>query len=175
MAMALLTRNSRREMEVHRFHPAVWILAPLVAIFLQAYLPLRFPSVAMLDLPLLVVIYFAVSRRSPIAGTFVGLIIGLIQDSLTHLPLGINGIIDCLIGYMAASIGVRIDVDNPGTRLMMNFIFILLASVLHILILGRLLGMHSSWLWAHQLIRALVNSFIGVILFALLDRLRRRE
>ena len=175
MAMALLTRNSRREMEVHRFHPVVWILVPAVAIFLQVYLPLRFPTVAMLDLPILVVIYFAVSRRGPIAGTFVGLVIGLIQDSLTHLPLGINGIIDCVIGYLAASIGVRIDVDNPGTRLIMNFVFILLGSVMHVLILARLLGMHQQWIWVRELVPAVVNAVIGVVLFALLDRLRRRE
>jgi rod shape-determining protein MreD len=162
-------------MEEHRFHPVVLVLVPLVAIFFQVYLPLRFPSIAVLNLPILVVIYFAVSRRSPITGTLIGLIIGLIQDAMTHLPLGINGIIDCVIGYFAASIGVRIDVDNPGTRLMMNFIFILFASVLHVLILGRLLGMHQSWFWVHELIRALVNALIGVILFALLDRLRRRQ
>jgi rod shape-determining protein MreD len=172
--MALLPHSSRREIEVHRFHPLVFILVPLLAIFLQVYLPLRFPSIAVLNLPVLVVIYFAVSRRSPIAGTLIGLIIGLIQDAMTHLPLGINGIIDCILGYLAASIGVRIDVDNPGTRLMMNFVFILFAGVLHVLILRRLLGMHDTWFWMHELIRALVNALLGVILFALLDRLRRR-
>ncbi len=173
--MDLLPRNSRREMEEHRFHPLVFILVPLLAIFFQVYLPLRFPSIAVLDLPVLVVIYFAVSRRSPIAGTLIGLIIGMIQDAMTHLPLGINGIIDCILGYLAASIGVRIDVDNPGTRLMMNFIFILFAGVLHVLILRRLLGMHETWFWLQELVRAIVNALIGVILFALLDRLRRRE
>jgi rod shape-determining protein MreD len=71
--------------------------------------------------------------------------------------------------------GVRIDVDSPGTRLIMNFVFILVAGLLHVFILSRLLGMHETWFWVHQLIRALVNSLIGVILFALLDRLRRRE
>jgi rod shape-determining protein MreD len=173
--MALLPRSSRREMEEHHFHPVVFILVPLLAIFFQVYLPLRFPTIAVLDLPVLVVIYFAVSRRSPIAGTLIGLIVGLIQDAMTHLPLGINGIIDCILGYLAASIGVRIDVDNPGTRLMMNFLFILFASVLHVLILRRLLGMHETWFWLHELIRAIVNALVGVILFALLDRLRRRE
>jgi rod shape-determining protein MreD len=162
-------------MEVHNFHPVVLILVPLIAIFLQVYLPLRFPSITILNLPLLVVIYFAVSRRSPITGTLIGLVIGLIQDAMTHLPLGINGVIDCIIGYMAASIGVRIDVDNPGTRLIMNFTFILFGSVLHVFILSRLLGMHETWLWVHELIRALINALIGVILFALLDRMRRRE
>lgn len=173
--MALLPNRSRLEMEEHRFHPAVLILVPLLSIFLQVYLPLRFTSFAIIDLPVLVVIYFAVSRRSPIAGTLIGLIIGLMQDAMTHLPLGIHGIIDSIVGYVAASIGVRIDVDNPGTRLLMNFTFILCAGLLHTVILQRLLGMHPAWLWVHELIRAAVNALIGVILFALLDKLRRRE
>lgn len=173
--MSLLPYTSRREMEEHSFHPATLLVVPLVAIFLQVYLPLRFPSVNVLDLPVLVVIYFSVSRRSPIAGTLIGLILGILQDALTHLPLGINGIIDCILGYLAASIGVRIDVDNPGTRLLMNFFFLLLASILHGIIMRRLLGMHQDWLWLHEVVRAIVNALIGVILFALLDRLRQRQ
>lgn len=173
--MSLISGTSRREAEENRFHPVVFVVAPLLAIFLQVYLPLRFPGIALLNLPLLVVIYFAVSRRSPIAGTLIGLVVGIIQDAFTHLPIGINGIIDCIIGYLGASIGVRVDVDNPGSRLIINFVFILLASVLHVLILGRLLGMHESWFWVHELIRATINALIGVVLFALLDRLRRRE
>ena len=173
--MSLLHPSSRREMEEHHFHPLVLILVPLLAIFFQAYLPLRFPSVGFLNVPVLVVIYFAVSRRSPIGGTLLGLIIGIIQDALTHLPLGINGIIDCILGYLAASIGLRIDVDNPGTRLIMNFTFILLASILHVLILRRLLGIHEQWYGLHEVARAVVNGLIGVVLFALLDRLRQRQ
>jgi rod shape-determining protein MreD len=173
--MALLPQRSRREMEEHRFHPVVLILVPLIAIFLQVYIPLRFPSVEILNLPALVVIYFSVSRRNPIGGTFLGLVIGIIQDAMTHLPLGINGIIDCILGYLAASIGVRIDVDNPGTRLIMNFCFILLASTLHVLILRRLIGIHEQWYGLHDLVRALVNALVGVVLFALFDRLRQRE
>lgn len=173
--MAILTQRSRREMEEHRFHPLVLILVPLLAIFLQVYLPLRFPTIAILNLPVLIVIYFSVSRRNPIGGTLLGLVIGIIQDAMTHLPLGINGIIDCILGYLAASIGLRIDVDNPGTRLIMNFVFILLASILHVLILRRLLGIHEQWYGLHDLIRALVNGLVGVVLFALLDRLRQRE
>jgi rod shape-determining protein MreD len=173
--MALLAQNSRREMEEHRFPVWALIVVPLLAIFLQAYMPLRFPRFGVLDLPVLVVIYFAVSRRSAIAGTLLGLVIGMVQDALTHLPLGVNGIIDSIVGYMAASIGLRIDVDNPGTRLMMNLVFILLANVLHVLILRRLLGIHAEWFWLHELVRAVINSLVGVILFALLDRSRQRE
>lgn len=173
--MAILPRGSRREMEEHRFHPVVLILVPLLAIFLQVYLPLRSPNTALLDLPVLIVIYFAVSRRSPMTGMFIGLVIGLIQDAMTHLPLGINGIIDCIIGYLAASIGIRVDVDSPGTRLIINFTFVLFASLLHVLILRRLLGMQETWFWLHELLRSLINGLIGVILFAVLDRMRRRQ
>ncbi len=173
--MSLLHPSSRREMEEHRFHPLVLILVPLLAIFFQAYLPLRFPSVGFLNIPVLIVIYFAVSRRSPIGGTLLGMIVGIIQDALTHLPLGVDGIIDCILGYLAASIGLRIDVDNPGTRLIMNFTFILLASILHVLILRRLLGIHEQWYGLHEVVRAVVNGLIGVVLFALLDRLRQRQ
>lgn len=173
--MAMLAQSSRREMEEHHFSLWTLIAVPLLSVFLQAYLPLRFPHFGLVDLPVLVVIYFAVSRRSPIAGTFFGLVIGIIQDALTHLPLGIHGIINCILGYLAASIGLRIDVDNPGTRLMMNFVFMLLGSVLQVLIFRRLLGMHVEWFWLHELIRAVINALIGVILFALLDRLRQRE
>lgn len=172
--MAILSHSTRREKDEQSFHPAALILIPVLAIFLQVYLPLRFPSIQVLNLPVLVVIYFAVSRRSPVAGTLIGMVIGIIQDAMTHLPFGINGIVDCIVGYLAASIGVRVDVENPGSRLIINFAFMLLASVLHIVILGRLLGMHQHWIWVHQLIRAVVNALVGVVLFALFDRMRRR-
>lgn len=174
--MALLNNRIRQDnMEQHRFPPAVAILVPLVAIFLQAYLPLRYPRFAVLDLPLIITVYFAVSRRNPISGTFLGSGIGLAQDALTHLPLGINGIIKALIGYLAASIGMRIDVENPGTRLLMMFFFSLLSSLLHVFIVRHLLEMAQAWYALHELLRALLNSFVAIILFSLLDRLRKRE
>ena len=173
--MALLNHRSREEMDQHHFHPAVFILVPLTAIFLQAYLPLRFPRFAVLDLPLVVTVYFSVSRRNPISGTFLGTGIGLLQDALTHLPLGINGIIKALVGYMAASIGMRVDVENPGTRLLMLFFFTFFSSVLHLLIVRHLLDMPQAWYGLHEILRAIVNSLVGIILFALLDRFRKRQ
>jgi len=173
--MALLNHNSREEIDQHHFHPAVMVLVPLFAIFLQAYLPLRFPRFAVLDLPLIVTVYFAVSRRNPVTGMLQGTAIGLVQDALTHLPLGINGIIKAVVGYLAASIGMRIDVDNPGTRILMMFFFTLLDSLLHLFIVRHLLDLQLDWYGLHELIRAVVNALVAVILFALLDRLRKRE
>jgi rod shape-determining protein MreD len=173
--MAILTYSSRREIEEHAFHPAVTLLVPLVAIFLQAYLPLRLHWMSLFDLPLIVVIFFAVSRRSPIAGTLTGAIIGLVQDGLTGQPIGINGISKSVIGFAAASIGVRIDVENPLTRLLLNFGFMLLSGALYYGVLRFLLGQETHWLWRRELLQAGLNAALSVPVFVLLDRTKSRE
>ena len=75
------------------------LVRPLTAILLQALLPRPFPRLAILDLPLIVTVFFAVSRRNPVAGCLTGAAIGLFQDALTHQPLGVYGIAKAIIGY----------------------------------------------------------------------------
>ena len=75
--MATRSYTSRRELDEHTFHPAVALLVPVAFIILQALLPKPFPKLAILDLPLIATIFFAVGRRSPIAGTLTGAAIGL--------------------------------------------------------------------------------------------------
>ena len=99
-------------MEVYRFSLPVTLIFPLLAIFLQAFLPLRFSFFSILDLPLLIVIFFAMARRSQVAGLITGAAIGLLQDSLTHQPLGLYGIAKTVVGYGASSLGVKLDVDT---------------------------------------------------------------
>jgi rod shape-determining protein MreD len=168
--------TSRRELEEHSFHPAVTLLVPVAAVVLQALLPRPFHWFVYLDLPLLITIFFAVSRRSPIAGALTGAAIGLLQDALTAQPIGINGIAKTIIGYAAASIGLQIDVENLTTRILMNFGFSVLNSLLLFLINRRLIGMPDFHLsWAHELIRALANTLLAIPVFTLLDRAKRTE
>src|ERR1700712_50993 len=124
--MATRSYTSRRELDEHTFHPAVALLVPIAFIVLQALLPRPFPRLAILDLPLIATIFFAVSRRSPITGTLTGMVIGLLQDALTNQYIGINGITKSIIGYAAASIGFKVDVDNLSTRALMSFAFCLM-------------------------------------------------
>lgn len=166
--------TSRRELAQHSFHPAVTLLVPLAAIVLQALLPKPLPRLAILDLPLIITLFFAVSRRNPISGTLTGAAIGLLQDTLTAQPIGINGIAKSIIGYISASIGLQVDVENLTTRILINFGFSLLNSVLIYLINRRLLGIvdfHIMWL--HELLRALLNTVVAIPIFFLLDRARR--
>lgn len=172
--MATRSYTSRRELEQYSFHPAMTLLVPLGAIVLQVLIPQRFSRLGIVDLPLIAVIFFAVARRSPIAGTFTGAAIGLLQDALTNQPIGVNGMAKCVIGYAAASIGVKVDVENIGTRALMNFGFSLLQSVLLFLIQRRLLGLTDAHLmWVHELIRAVVNMLVSLPVFLMLDRGKR--
>jgi len=174
--MATRSYTSRRELEQHSFAPAVTILVPLAAILLQALLPRPFPRFAILDLPLIVTIFFAVSRRNPVSGTVTGAVIGLLQDALTNQPIGVNGMAKSVIGYIAASIGIQIDVENMTTRIVMNFGFFLLNSFVLFLINHRLLGLADfHMLWLHEFLRAAINTVVALPVFYLLDNTKSRE
>lgn len=165
--------TSRRELEQYRFHPLVTVLAPLLCVLLGAMLPRLWPKLDILDLPLIATVFFAVSRRSPVAGTLTGTAIGLLQDAFTDLPFGVNGIAKAIVGYLAASLGFAIDVENIFNRVLMNFVASLLQSAILYLITRRLLGDITVQLRpVYELIRAGVNTAVAIPIFLLLDRFR---
>ena len=173
--MALLMSTSRREAEVRSYPVLLVVLVPILAVGLQSFVSLHFAHFAMLDLPLLATIYFALARRSPVFGTVTGALIGILQDALTGQPLGAFGICKAIIGYLAASLGVRIDTENHGARLLLIFGFALLHNGIYWLVVRHLLAQSIGWTWLHQLLRALMDALVGVVLFALLDRAKRRD
>ncbi len=173
--MSVLGADSRREFEVRHYPMLVYALVPLAALVLQAWLPYVLDPYAWFDLPLVVTIYIALSRRSPIQGTIMGAVMGILEDALTHRPIGVNGIAKTMVGFLAASLGVRIDVENHTIRLLLNFLLSLLASAIYILTCRILLGLDLKWQWFAELFRAIGNSLIAMVLFPMLDRLQIRE
>jgi rod shape-determining protein MreD len=169
-----VTYTSREQIEVYRFSLPVAVLVPLLAIFLQAFIPLRFPFFSIFDLPLLVVIFFAMARRSPVAGLLTGACIGLLQDSLTHHPIGVYGIAKTFVGYGASSLGVKLDVESVGTRLLVTTTFYVIHEVLYFMIARGMVRLDLHWSWPHELGSAIANAVLGVFLFALMDRLKQR-
>lgn len=169
-----LSVTSSEEIQVYRLGLVVTIGVPLLAIFLQAYVPVYLPFFAILDLPLLVTIFFAVARRGPVSGLLTGGIIGIVQDSLTRQPLGLYGIAKTVVGYLASSLGVKLDVENPGSRVLMTFLFYLLHQLLYQLVARGLAQEVLAWRWGHMLIGGVVNAVVAVPLYALLDRAKRR-
>ena len=165
--------TSREEIEVHRFSWLVSIGIPLVAIFLQVFVRIRLLTI--LDLPLLVTIFFAVARRRPIPGMITGALIGTLQDAWTLHPIGLYGIAKTIVGYLGSSIGVKLDVENPGSRFLMTFAFVLIHRFVYMAISLQLVGGSEAWMWSHSLLSALVNGLAAVVLFILLDKLKLRN
>jgi rod shape-determining protein MreD len=168
-----LMASSRHEVGTRSYPWVVYVLAPVLALGLQSLFALHFSFFTLLDLPLLVTIYYAISRREPISATLFGAVMGIAQDGLTHNPLGIFGISKSVVGYMAASLGVRVDTEHHGSRLLLTFAFSLVQTAVLYLLEGRMLGQPYAWHWVHELIKAALNALVGVILFALLDLTRK--
>ncbi len=174
MAVAAYVSREREKIEVHRFSWPVAILVPLFALFFQAFIPARIRFFEVFDLPLLVTIYFSVARRNPIGGLLTGAFIGLVQDALTHLPIGIYGIAKTVVGYGASSLGVKIDVENPGSRLLLTFGFYIAHQAIYFLVARGLIGQTLAWRGGHIAIAGLANALLAVILFAILDKFKQR-
>jgi rod shape-determining protein MreD len=170
--MARLGRNLRHDIEVRRYPMLVYALAPLAALVLQAWLPRMVGRFAWFDLPLVVTVYFALGRRSPIQGMLMGGALGLFEDALTGRAIGVNGIAKTVAGFLAASVGIRIDVENNTIRLSLNFLLSLLSSAIYVFVNRILLGLSLEWSWYSVLFTAIGNSLIAVLLFPLLDRLQ---
>jgi rod shape-determining protein MreD len=170
-----ITYTSSEQVEVYRFSLPATILIPLAALFLQAWLPLRFPFFKIFDLPLLVVIGFATARRSPLAGLFTGAVIGIFQDGLTHQPIGRYGFAKTVVGFGASSLGIKLDVENPGSRFLLTIFFYVVHEVVFIFVVRGLVGSHMRWSWPHEIGSGVANAALGVFLYALLDRLKLRS
>ncbi len=174
--MAVMIVNSRRDLEVHRYPPPLYLAVMVVALVLQALLPrIVGQNHIWFDLPLVITIYFALARRSPIQGMLIGSIMGIFQDALTGHAIGVYGIAKTLSGYLAASVGVRIDVQNTIIRVMLNFSLTVLCAGIYLFIYRVLLGMEFSWNWPSTLFESIGNSVIALFLFPLLDRFQVRD
>ena len=169
-------RGAESHIEVHKFRAGAIIIATLLALVIQTWTPVHIAKAALLDLPLLVTIYFGLSRRNPSTGLLLGMAIGLAQDSLSGptVPLGLYGIAKTIIGYLASSIGARLDTEHPAARFALTGLFFVVHQGLIVLTRRILLAQPEPWFNAHLAIAALANAIVAILLFPLLDRLRRR-
>ena len=168
-------RGGETHIEVHKFYPGAIAVVTIIALALQATVPVYFPGFRILDLPLLITIYFGLSRRNPSTGLLLGMVIGLLQDSLSGptVPLGFYGIAKTCIGYLASSIGARLDTEHPAARFALIMGFFVSHQAILVLVRRLLLAQPEPWFNTHLAIAAAVNAVLGTVLFLLLDRLRR--
>jgi rod shape-determining protein MreD len=167
--------GSESHIEVHKFWPGAIVAVTVAALLLQTSVPVYIPKLEILELPLLITIYFGLSRRNPSTGLLLGMVIGLSQDALSGptVPLGFYGIAKTVIGYLASSIGARLDTEHPAARFALIFSFFVVHQAILVLIRRLLLAQPEAWLNGHLAIAAAVNAVVGTVLFVGLDRLRR--
>jgi rod shape-determining protein MreD len=166
--------DSRKD-RVSKFNWMSILGIPLAAILFQVYVPRFITYLSYLEVPLLVTVYFALARRSPVAGVFFGAGIGLAQDSLSHHPLGMFGIVKTLVGYFAGNLSQRFEVQNSWVRLVLAFFFFFFHQFFYWFLTRVLLGELVGFDPLQELVVALLNALVAVPLFHVLDKLRVTE
>jgi rod shape-determining protein MreD len=170
-------RSGDTHIEVHRFFPGAVAGVAIITLILQAAFPVYLPKLDILDLPLLITIYFGLSRRNPSTGLLLGMVIGLAQDALSGptVPLGFYGIAKTIIGFLASSIGARLDTEHPAARFSLTVAFFVLHQAILVLTRRVLMAQPEPWFNMHLAIAAAVNAVLGTFLYIALDRLRRNQ
>jgi rod shape-determining protein MreD len=166
--------RSDSNVEVHRYYGGTVIITAFLALVLQAFLHKYGRWSEFIDLPLLVTVYFGVSRRNTSTGLLLGAAIGILQDALSFdNPIGLYGIAKTLVGYVSSSIGGRIDTEHPVSRFGLIFLLFHFHQVVFAVTQRVLLNHSAPFFTARLLLDSAITSAVGVGLFALLDRLRR--
>jgi rod shape-determining protein MreD len=173
MSYTMSASPAQQNIEVHKYYGGTVVIVSFLALVLEAFLHKYGHWAEFVDLPLLVTIYFGLSRRNPVSGMFLGATIGMAQDALSFdNPIGMFGIAKTLVGYLASSVGARIDTEHPVSRLALVFLFFHFHQIIVATTERALLNEPARFFTFHLLIHSLVTAVVGVLLFALLDRLR---
>ena len=92
------------------------IVIVALAVLLQTLLRGFWEPLKFVDLPLIVVTYFAL-RRNVVLALVVGCVAGLTTDAFSGGLLGANGFTKTLIAYLIAALVTRVMLDNPLARI----------------------------------------------------------
>jgi rod shape-determining protein MreD len=166
--------HAEGNVEVHKYYSGTVVVTSFLALLLQASLHKYGRWAELLDLPLLVTIYFGVSKRNPASGLFLGAVIGILQDALGHdSPIGLYGIAKTIVGYLASSVGAKIDTEHPVSRFGLIFLLFHFHQAILAVTTRTLLDQPARFFTPRLLLDSVVTAGLGMIIFSLLDRLRR--
>jgi rod shape-determining protein MreD len=161
-----------RPKEAYRAHPAVLSVIVILSVLLEITLPVTIPVAHLFQFPLLVTIYFSMIRENQIFGTGFGMAVGLLEDALSHGYLGEMGMAKALVGYLAATAGLKLEFDNTIVRALLIGSLVVIHNGFIDVLTHQLLGLPTPLRSLHLASSAIVNIALGLILFPLFDRLR---
>ncbi len=154
-------------------YPGAGFALAAAALTLQGFLPMWNTPFSQVNLPLIVVVFLAITRRSVKMGMLVGMLMGWAQDTLTHGPLGVFGIVETFVGYAASFMGFYINVQYPGIRSMILFLSFLLHQALLFVVRNSFLGVDVLFDPLGWIALAVAHAVVGLLLYPLFDKLRR--
>lgn len=170
----LVLRRATKESWLSRFQVVALAAITLVAIIGKFYLPRLLPHTEWLELPLLLTIYFGLMGHGQIASLLFGAFVGLAEDSLSPatLPIGMYGITKTLVGYFAASVSMRFNVESSVIRIVLCFFFYFFHAFFYWIMRRALLGQIVPFDPQEAFVHGALNALIAIPLFAILDRMK---
>jgi rod shape-determining protein MreD len=132
------------------------------------------PYALYLDLPLIIVLYIG-WYSPPAKGAFCGFCFGLLQDSVSGLFLGVNGLSKTLLGYYAGYLSRLIRVDNLTGRLFLICALSLLDSGVVYCMLSVLGQAVREVFWIDALVKSVVTGVAGAFGSRFYDRFKFPE
>lgn len=141
-----------------------------LAIILQSSLRKVWSPLAYVDLPLIVVVYFAL-QREVLRALLVGVVCGLAMDALSSGLLGAGGFSKTLTAYLVVTLATRVMLDNPLLRIPVLAGAVVLDETVFVL-LHRMLGQPSLTPFVEVAAKTLIwTSVAGTVILYLLDYL----
>jgi len=143
-------------------------LVVAVAIVLQSSLRAVWPPFVFIDLPLIVVVYFAL-QRDALQALLVGAVAGLATDALSMGLLGAGGFSKTLIAYLVFSLSTRVMLDNPLMRIPILAGASLVDDAVYVF-LHRMLGQPPIFPFVdHASFKLIGTTVVGTVILYLLD------
>lgn len=142
-----------------------------VAVILQSTLKANWQPLSYVDLPLIVVVYFAL-QRDALQALIIGAVTGLATDALgAGGLLGAGGFSKTLVAFVIASLASRVMLDNPLVRIPVLAGAALLDATVYVL-LHRMLGQPPLARFAEEAsFKLIATTIAGTIILYLLDYL----
>jgi len=147
--------------------------ALIAVVVMQGILSFKFKVFGYFDLPLIFSVFYGFTLGNPVASVLIGSSLGLMQDSLSGVVLGANGLSKTLIGFFAARAVSKFAVDQTITRILALFLFSVGDGIL-VTILSLMVGPTTSATYSSALegwlLSATFNTLLGLVLFGHHDK-----
>ena len=153
-------------------YPGAGFALAAAALAAQGFLPLRITPFWQVDLPLVVLVFLTVSRRSVKAGMLTGMSMGWVRDAVTHGPLGVFGITETVVGYAASAASAYVNIEHFGIRGGILALSFILHRLLLFLVRGDLLGIDDAFEPLDWIALAVFHGAVGLLLYPLFDKLK---